>query len=729
MTRKEKVMQLVSVDSTSIIENRAASREKMRSVLKDGIGQITRLSGSELGLLPREARSAAEGIQRFLMHETTVRIPAIIHEECLSGLMGLRGTVFPQSIGLACMWNRDLIYAMAGRIARQLRIVCASQGLAPVGDLAVDARWGRVEETFGEDPYLAAVCSYDYTRGLQGRGLAHGVIATMKSLGAHGFPEGGRNKAPINLGPRELCESFLFPFEVAVRLGGAMSVMTAYNEIDGVPCTESSFLLREKLKDEWGFQGIVVSDYDAIRRLNTVHHTARDNRDAAIRALRAGVDVELDNPVCFPELEDALASGDVSEDLVDSSVRRVLRTKLLLGLFDERPPVLRAKLDSRRDRKLSLEAARESLVLLKNDGVLPLPGNVSSIAVLGPCSDDPLSLMGDYSYANHVKLRRPGVEVATILAGFRRIAGRNTTIGHAMGTSFLAKEDDYLRAIELARESEVAIVAVGENSTEGGGGLSGEGSDSMARQLPDPQRELVERVCEVNEKTVVVLVNGRPLDVRGIAGQCAALVEAWYPGEEGGTALAEVIFGNVNPSGWLSISFPKDSGQIPAYYWRKPSSFGRYVDGDSDPLFPFGYGLSYSAFEYSDLQITPPNIDPGGNVVATFKVTNSGRVAGKEVSQLYVSKRHSDVTRPVRQLKGFAKFELDSNESRQIGFEIPTRTLAFYDSSMKMLIESGDYGIEIGSSSTDLRLSGRFVITGSRFVESRQPYLTTVRMD
>jgi beta-glucosidase len=385
-------------------------------------------------------------------------------------------------------------------------------------------------------------------------------------------------------------------------------------------------------------------------------------------------------------------------------------------------------LDSAEDRELSLEAARESVVLLKNEGILPLHSDVSSIAVLGPCSDSPLAVMGDYAYANHVKLQSPGVEVVTILAGLRRIASGGTTIRHAVGAGFLAKEDDFGNAIDLARASDVAIVAIGENSTEGGGGLSGEGSDSMTRELPTPQRELVERVCEVNEKTIVVLVNGRPLDIKWIAGRCPALVEAWYPGEEAGTAVAEVLFGRINPSGRLVISFPKDSGQIPIHYWRKPSSFGTYIDGDSMALFPFGHGLSYSTFEYSDLTVVPHDQAPGGSVVVSFKVTNSGKVTAKEVSQLYISKRRSDVTRPVKQLKGFAKFEINPNEFKRIEFEIPTAALAFYDASMQMIIESGAYEVEIGSSSADIRASGMFRVTESVPVESRYPYLTNARV-
>ncbi|RLE87157.1 MAG: beta-glucosidase, partial [Thermoprotei archaeon] len=421
MTLEEKVAQLLSVPVEALVEGKRLSREKAGELLKHGIGEVTRVSGSRLGLKPREAARLVNEIQRFLVEETRLGIPAIIHEESLSGLMAPTATNFPQSIGLASTWDPELVYRVASEIRRQALLVGARQCLAPVLDVCRDPRWGRTEETYGEDPYLVAAMGVAYVRGLQSDDLSRGVIATPKHFAAHGFPEGGRNIAQVHVGVRELREVFLYPFEAAVKEGGALSVMAAYHEIDGVPCHTNYWLLTEVLRGEWGFRGFVVSDYFAIRQLITVHRVAGDELEAAIQALEAGVDVELPGADCYKRLMNAVREGVISERAVEEAAAKVLRAKYLLGLF-ENPYVDEAavpeSLDSREARELALEAARKSIVLLKNDGVLPLNRDkLRAIAVIGPNAAEGRALLGDYTYTAHLALEELAVEAVSILEG------------------------------------------------------------------------------------------------------------------------------------------------------------------------------------------------------------------------------------------------------------------------------------------------------------------------
>jgi len=607
MTLEEKVAQLLSVPVEELVEGRSFSREKARKLLSKGIGQITRVSGSRLGFSPKEAARLVNEVQRFLVEETRLGIPAIVHEESLAGLMAPTATCFPQAIALAATWDPELVQRVAEEIRRQALAVGCRHVLAPVLDLSWDPRWGRTEETYGEDPYLAAAIGVAYVKGVQGS-LRDGVLATGKHFAGHGFPEGGRNTAPVRVGEREFREAVLYPFESAVKEAGLAAIMPAYHEIDGVPCHANSWLLRRILRDEWGFEGVVVSDYFAVRQLQTYHRVAGDDLEAAIKALEAGVDIELPHPDCYRRLIDAVREGLVSEKRVDEAAARVLRVKALLGLF-ENPYVDESSvpdvLDNPEARKLAREAARKSVVLLENRGMLPLKAR--RIAVVGPCADDPLCMLGDYHYAAHLGLDAPAVEVVTVLEGIKGLAPSGTEIYYARGCGILTEDRSGFReAIEAAEKAEAIVAVLGERS--GGFWLgkpelcSGEGLDRCELGLPGVQSELLGELLELGKPVVVVLVSGRPLALSGkLLARVGALLEAWRPGEEGGTAVAEVLFGYANPGGRLPISVPACAGQIPVFYRRKPSSFNRYVEADAKPLYPFGYGLSWAVWRATKL--------------------------------------------------------------------------------------------------------------------------------
>jgi len=725
MTLEEKIAQLGSVPCKfdfiphlGLLEIGKFSEEKAKQILNEGMGQITRLMGGTRDITsPREAAKIANEIQRFLIEETRLGIPVIIHEECLSGFMAYGATAFPQAIGLASTWNPEILQNITGVIRRQMRSIGAHQGLAPVLDVARDPRWGRNEETYGEDPYLVARMGVSYVKGLQGDDLSSGIIATPKHFAAHGFSEGGRNQASVHVPPRELREVYLFPFEAAVREAGAFSLMNAYHDIDGVPCGASRELLTEVLREQWGFKGYVVSDYWAIKMLQTFHHVATDGKDAAVQALEAGIDLELPTAEYYDEpLLRAVKEEIISEATIDRAVSRILRAKFLLGLF-ENPYIDVAKVpeafDSVEDRILALEAARESIVLLKNDGILPLSKKVKSLAIVGPNADSTRNLHGDYSYIAHLRCEKDAVPTVSILQGIRNKVLPEVNMYYEKGCDISgASTDGFKEALEIAGKSEVVIAVVGENSGLSETDTSGEGRDRADLGLPGVQENLVKALHELGRPVVVVLVNGRPLSVEWIAENCSAIIEAWLPGEEGGNAVAEVLFGDYNPSGRLPVSFPRDVGQIPVNYSRRPSSLRDYVSIASNPLFPFGHGLSYTRFEYSSLAISPKKVGPAGKTMISFDVKNAGSQKGDEVAQLYIRDNVASVTRPVKELKGFKRVMLKPQEKKTITFGLSTDQLAFYDRCMRLIVEPGTFNIMVGSSSEDIRLTGSFEVVG-----------------
>ena len=740
MTVDEKLAQLGGVWSTSLLENGGLSEARAREKLAHGTGHMTRIGGATV-LAPAESARFANAIQEFLVEQTRLGVPAIIHEESCAGYLARDATCFPQAIGLASTWEPQLIEAMTTVIRTQMRAVGAHQSLAPVLDVVRDPRWGRTEETFGEDPHLIGRMGVAYVRGLQGPNLANGVAATGKHFVGYGASEGGMNWAPAHIPRRELLEVYVAPFAAVITEVQLASIMNAYSEIDGIPLGASRELLTDLLRGELGFEGVVVSDYFTVPTLMNYHRVACDEGDAARWALEAGIDVELPALLCYGEpLQQALREGRVAMALIDTAVSRVLRMKFQLGLF-ERPYVdadaAHAVFDTAEQRALAHRIAQKSIVLLKNDGgLLPLAKTLSSIAVIGPGADSIRLLQGDYHYPSHLEMMfgdikegdlspRPegGVNLAqhfvpmvSVLDGITRKIGAGATIRHERGCEVLGTSmDGFSAAVDAARQSDIAIVVVGDKSGLVDGCTSGESIDRADLGLPGVQQALVEAVVATGRPVVVVLINGRPLALPWIAEHVAAVVEAWLPGEEGGTAVADVLFGDYNPGGKLPISLPATVGQVPVYYNHKPSGGrsnwkGDYLGVSSQPLFPFGHGLSFTRFTFHDLGITPPQVSREGTVRVQVGVTNVGERAGDEVVQLYVHDVVASVTRPVKELKGFKRISVAAGESETVVFDLAMSALAFYDRSMAKMVEPGTIEVLVGSSSDDIRLSGTFEI-------------------
>ena len=738
MTLEEKSAQLCSTDMPSLLDGRRISPEKCEGLLGNGIGEISRIGG-DTDLEPEEVAQAARAIQEFLTRKTRLRIPAIVHEECLSGHMTKRATMFPQAIGMASTWNPALISEITASVRKSMRSAGVHQGLAPLLDVARDPRWGRIEETFGEDPYLVAAIGTAYVKGLQGPDLASGVSATGKHFAAYGIPDGGRNIAAVRVGARELRDIYLFPFEAAVKTAGLGSIMNAYHEIDGVCCSAHRELLTEILRDKWGFRGIVVSDYGSIELLRTWHLVAADRKEAAKMALEAGIDVELNTIECYgAPLIEAVKQRRISEEVVDEAVRRVLRMKLRLGLFGNPGPsggrATAAAFDSPLSRKLALRAASESVTLLKNEnGALPIAGDVSSIAVIGPNADSMDAMLGDYSYMSSMNYWRKApkdyaaLKLVSVLEGVRSGAPKGCRVSYARGCEIAdASKDLFEQAVEVAASSDVVVAVMGENSFV----YSGEGKDRDDLGLLGVQADLIEELAATGKPVILVLLNGRPLSLGGVDKYCAAILEAWYPGEEGGNALASILFGETNPSGKLAASFPGNVGQVPAHYSRKPLRFAGYVPSRDrwEARYPFGHGLSYTTFAYSDLDIAPAKAKAGGAVRIAATIENAGAAAGAEVVQLYVTDVVASLARPMKELKGFAKVSLAPGEKKRVEFTLDTELLAFTGVDMKLVIEAGRFDVGIGSSSDDIRLKGAFEVEGTKIVDGRRVFSTPAKV-
>jgi beta-glucosidase len=762
MTLEEKLAQIGSVWAFELTKDGAFDLEQARSHLSEGMGQITRVAGAT-NLLPGPAAELANAIQRYLVEETRLGIPAIVHEECLHGILGRGRVCFPQAIGLAATWNPGLVHDMAANMRGQLRAGGAQQALSPVFDVTRDPRWGRGEETFGEDPYLIAEMGTSYVRGLQGeRGAPDSLLATGKHMAGHGMPEGGLNQAPAHIGERELRDVYLFPFEAAVRDAGLRSMMHAYHDIDGVPCVESHELFTTILRDEWGFDGIAVADYGGIDQLMSSHHVVDNRSDAAVRALEAGIDVELPSIACYgAPLAAAVEDGRISIQTIDRSVARVLREKIELGLF-ERPYVdadaVAADTEGDEEaRAIGLQLARESIVLLENDGTLPLRGDLRSIAVIGPNADSARNLLGDYSHISHLETLMEmrdrstvvGVEVPTsadipyeldpeaqlahlptILTAIREAAGR-TQVRYARGSGILDGDDAAIRdAIDAAREADVAIVVVGERSGLNLAATSGEARDRLEIGLPGRQAELVKAVAATGTPVVLVVVSGRPLGIPLEADLSAAVLYAWAPGEEGPQAVADVLFGTVNPGGKLPITVPRHVGQIPSFYGHRPSGGrsawkGDYVDGSVRPLWPFGFGRSYTTFELSDLRLSGTAVRADGEIQIEATVANVGERDGDEVVQLYLRDPEASVSRPILELKGFRRVRLSAGQRTTVTFRLAVEQLAFTGVDRCLRIEPGRIEVHVGTSSRNLPLHASFEIEGSPvIVTDRRRYFT-----
>ena len=756
MTPDEKLAQLGSLWVFEILEGTSLDPGKAAARLGSGIGQITRVAGATNLELPAVAALANE-IQRFLVQETRLGIPAIVHEECLHGFLARGAVCYPQSIGMAAAWDPALVETIAAGIARQMRSAGAHQALSPIFDVARDPRWGRIEETYGEDPYLVAALGAAYVRGLQDAG-ASSVLATGKHMVGHGVPEGGLNRAPAHIGPRELRDVFLFPFEAAVRDAGMRSMMHAYEDVDGVPCVASRELFTTMLRDEWGFDGIVVSDYEGIDELASSHAVVADLSQAGVRALEAGIDVELPTTAAYGRpLADALAAGRLDPALVDRAVARVLRIKFELGLFEQ--PFVDARavvVPSAQERALAADAARASMVLLRNDGTLPLRDDLSTIAVIGPNADSARNLLGDYAHVAHIETLiemrdrldsssfpiPQGLDVAedldgrpTILDAIRERCSPSTDVLYARGCGVLDGGDGEIeQAAAIARQADVAILVVGEKSGLTKDCTCGETRDRLELTLPGRQEELVAAVAATGTPAVIVLVAGRPLTIEAAAARSAAVLHAWCPGDEGPVAVADVLFGAANPGGKLPVTVPRHVGQIPIHYAHKPSG-GRshwhdeYVDGSHLPLWPFGHGLSYTRFELSGLEVDRATLDPAGEVAVGVEVANVGERDGDEVVQLYVRDDEASVTRPVKELRGFARVRLAAGERRRVTFRLAAEQLAFTGPDGRLVIEPGRVTLMVGTSSADLPCRAEIEIVGeTTVVGARTRYFTAVEI-
>ena len=721
MTLEEKIAQLVCLwggrpqanPQTNFATDRGEfSPAKAAEVMKHGIGQIARQRERKD---PREGAKFANAVQKWLVENTRLGIPAILHDEILHGHMAKGSTSFPQPIALATTWDPEFITKVFTAGALETRARGSHQVLGPNLDLARDPRWGRTEETYGEDPYLTSRMAVAIVKALQGPGPTIGennVIATAKHFTAHGQPESGTNIGPVNFSERTLREYFLPSFKAAVTEAGIMSVMPSYNEIDGVPSHANTWLLQKLLREEWGFKGHVVSDYYAIPQMVDLHHLVSDKPGTAKLAIESGVDTELPDPDAYPELLKLVKERRVSEATIDQAVARNLRAKFLLGLF-ENPyvDVERAArvTNSSEHRALAAEAARRSITLLKNANNL-LPLNLSalkSIAVIGPNAAE--VHLGGYS-------DEPGRGVS-VLQGIKDKVGDRVKVTYAEGCKITKQGGDWFadsadlsdpaedqkliaEAASVAKSADVALLVLGGNEdTNKEGWADNHLGDRDSLELVGRQNDLVKAVLETGKPIIVLLINSGPLSINYIAEKVPAILEGFYLGQETGVGVADVLFGDYNPAGKLTISFPRSVGQLPLYYNRKPTARRGYLFANKEPLFPFGFGLSYTTFSYSELKVSPAKIGPADNARVSVSVTNTGKRGGDEIVQLYIRDLVSSVTRPIMELKDFRRISLAPGESKTIEFVVTPDKLSFLDLNMKNIVEPGWFDIMVGTSS------------------------------
>jgi beta-glucosidase len=721
MTLEEKVAQLTCLWSsrpqvnpqTNFATDRGDfSPDKAAEVMKHGIGQIARQREQKD---PRQGATFANAVQKWLIENTRLGIPAILHDEILHGHMAKGSTSFPQPIALATTWDPEFISKVFTAGALETRARGSHQVLGPNLDLARDPRWGRTEETYGEDPYLTSRMAVAIVRALQGTGPGiddNHVIATAKHFAAHGQPESGTNIAPANFSERILREYFLPSFKAAVMEAGIMSVMPSYNEIDGVPSHASKWLLQQILRQEWGFDGHVVSDYYAIPQMMDLHRIAADKPAAAKLAIESGVDIELPDPDSYLTLVQLVRDGQVSEATVNQAVARNLRAKFLLGLF-EHPfvDVERAVrvTNSNEHRALAAEAARRSITLLKNqNNLLPLNRNtLKSIAVIGPNAAQ--VHLGGYS-------DDPGRGIS-VLQGIKDKVGNGVKIVYAEGCKITKEGGDWFadtaqlsdpaddrkliaEAVSVARTADVALLVLGGNEdTNKEGWADNHLGDRDSLELIGRQNDLARAIVETGKPTIVLLINSGPLSINYIAENVPAILEGFYLGQETGVGVADVLFGDYNPAGKLTISFPRSVGQIPLYYNLKPTARRGYLFANKEPLFPFGFGLSYTTFAYSNLKVSPARVGVAGETKVSVTVSNTGNRAGDEIVQLYVRDLVSSVTRPIKELKDFKRISLAPGESKTVAFVITPDKLSFLDLNMRNVVEPGWFDIMVGTSS------------------------------
>jgi beta-glucosidase len=728
MTLEEKVAQITTVwerkpdieDSSLQFDTAKASKN-----FPNGIGGMARPSdrrGAPPGAPPgyrgvRETIAFVNAAQHWAVEQTRLGIPIWFHEEALHGYATENATSFPQAIAQASTWDPDLIRRIDTVVAREVRARGVMQVLSPVVDVARDPRWGRIEETFGEDPYLVGEMGVAAVQGLQGDSLplAPGhVFATLKHMTGHGQPESGTNVGPALYGERTIRDYFLPPFEQAVKRTNIRAVMASYNEIDGIPSHANTWLLQRVLRGEWGYQGAVVSDYYGIEQLAELHHVEPDQASAAIRALRAGVDVDLPDGASFGTLADSVHSGRVSVNEIDTAVRRFLTLKFEAGLFEHPYADADAAVaitENDEAHALAAEAARKAVILLKNDGTLPLAADkVKTLAVIGPNAAS-VHLGG---YSGHP------VHTVSILDGIKAKLGSRVNVVYSEGVRITESSDwdqDNVQlsdptentkrisdAVQVAKGADAIVLVIGGNEeTSREAWANNHLGDRDSLDLVGQQNDLANAMFALGKPVVVVLINGRPLSVVNVAEHADALVEGWYLGEETGTAMADILFGDANPGGHLPVTIPRSVGQLPMYYDYKPSAHRGYLFDTTAPLFPFGYGLSYTSFDIGAPRLSRSTMKPSDSVQVSVDVRNTGARAGDEVVQLYIHDLVASSTRPVKELKGFRRVTLQPGESRTVTFALTPESLRFWNADMKRVVEPGTFDIMAGANSADVK--------------------------
>ncbi|MGD8149729.1 glycoside hydrolase family 3 N-terminal domain-containing protein [Ornithinimicrobium sp. Y1694] len=737
MTLEEKLAQIVGFwdkgdgDAVAPLQGAFGDPQSLHDTSRHGLGHLTRVYGTN-PVEPTERAAWLWEFQRWLVASTRLGIPALVHEECLTGLSAWKAATLPTPLAWGASFHPELVERAARLFGATMHELGIHQGLAPVLDVVRDPRWGRVEECIAEDPYLVATTGTAYVQGLQ----AEGVHATLKHFVGYSASQGGRNFGPVHAGPRELADVLMVPFEMAVHEGGVRSIMHAYTEIDGVPVAADPDLLTGVLRDRWGFTGTVVADYFGVAFLRVLHHVAEDLGSAAALALAAGVDIELPTGDAYlaPLLEEVRA-GRVSEELVDRACLRALEQKAELGLlgatFEDEPPT-EIELDGPELRAVARELAEESIVLLSNDGTLPLRAP-AKVALIGPNADRTEALFGCYSFVNHVIPQHPGTEPGIEAPTVREALAAEWSgaqITHAQGCAVDSEDaDGFADAVAAAEDADVVVAVVGDQSGLFGRGTSGEGCDRDDLELPGVQRQLVEALLETGKPVVLVLLTGRPYAVGWALETCAAVVQAFFPGEEGGAAVAGVLSGRVNPSGRLPVSMPHSVGSQP-YTYLHP-----HLGGDTDvtnlssrPSLPFGHGLSYTTFERDGLEVVAGQTS--ADLTVQVNVANTGDRAGAEVVQVYVRDLVATVTRPVAQLVGYARVDLDPGQRRRVSFTVPPARLAVTARDGRKVVEPGAFDVWVGSSCEDRELVQEVRLDGDvHEIGTSDPRLTTVAVE
>ncbi|MGY5957332.1 glycoside hydrolase family 3 N-terminal domain-containing protein [Kosakonia sp. BK9b] len=704
--------------------------------LKLGVGQITRPLGTHIVDAHSGVR-AANALQKRLVEETRLGIPALFHEECLVGLLCKDATLFPSSLNYGSTWDPELIKRAAQQIGEEARSTGCKQGLAPVLDVSRDVRWGRTEETFGEDPWLVGIMACAYVEGLQGE--KGDLLATLKHYVGHSFSEGARNHAPVHLGFCELNDTFLLPFEMAVKLAKAGSVMPAYHDIDNQPGHSDHFLLTTVLREQWGFDGIIVADYGGVSLLHQHHGISHDAAESAALSFNAGLDVELPKDDCARHLAQAVERGLISMAKIDEIVARVLAVKFRLGLFEQPYTDERAiRLQSDDARQTAREVATRSLTLLENNGILPLNGT-PRLAVIGPTADDPLALLSGYSFPVHLiisDMLEETSQVTTPLQALRNVLGEEgvryakgcyiiekrasgapvfpgDTSGKPIQQSPVSNDTSLIpQAVRVAQESEVVIACVGDLAGLFQSGTVGEGSDTDSLALPGVQQQLLEALVDTGKPVIVVMTGGRPYHLQGLESRVAALLMAWAPGQEGGWAIADVLTGRAEPQGRLVVSVPKSAGAMPYYYNHKLKSGGTPFAFHFGSRYPFGYGQSWTHFTYAQPVLLTPEVSIEGEIRVQVAVKNSGERSGSEVVQLYVRDHIASLVRPVKELKAFQRVALAPGETATLTFTLPVDMLNFTRRDGRRIVEPGEFTLQIGASSADIRGAVTVNVTG-----------------